>query len=100
MSRIDALVYLRPSGRHRARTLGHPAVVRALPPHVGTLAPLGGFILYVVLSAYGGGALNTPLGGGLTLGIVLGLLQLAGFLGSAVRAEQTGGVDWPAEPHR
>lgn len=42
-----------------------------------TLLAVGGFLLYVLLSGFAPGLMNTPLGGHLTLGLALGLGQFA-----------------------
>lgn len=116
MSSLDARLNRRPAGRHRAPrdpsaaaeipllmravrdlTAAGVGTVRGWVARAGVLAPLSGFLLYVVLSAWAGDAMSIPLGGGLNLGILLGLLQLAGFLGSAVRGELR---DRASEPPR
>ncbi|MBY8344665.1 DUF485 domain-containing protein [Streptomyces sp. KC 17012] len=42
-----------------------------------TSLAVGGFLLYVLLSGFAPGLMNTPLGGRLTLGLALGLGQFA-----------------------
>ncbi|MFD9794469.1 DUF485 domain-containing protein [Streptomyces sp. NPDC059070] len=54
-----------------------------------TFTALGYFVLFLVLSAYAPGALDRPVSGGLTAGLLLGLCQLPVTLGAIAVYEWT-----------
>lgn len=73
-----------------------PDVLYDLLVRAPGLAALGGFIPYVLLSAFVPALMNAPVAGGLDVGAVLGLLQLAGFLCYAAWAPHSAPLDAPA----
>ncbi|GAA1909621.1 DUF485 domain-containing protein [Streptantibioticus ferralitis] len=108
MTYLDELLSLRQNGRGRHRAVQHKpmptttTVVAALRTgyawlgRTPSMAALGGFLLYVLLSSYLGELMSLPVPGLFNVGVLLGLLQFVGFFALATRGPRT---DCRGDPH-
>ncbi|MEU1627602.1 DUF485 domain-containing protein [Streptomyces sp. NPDC020096] len=98
MTYLDVLLSLRSNGRGRHRAVQHKPMatvagaLRAGYAWLGkapSMAALGGFLLYVLLSSYLGELMSLPVPGMVNVGVLLGLSQFAGFFALATRGPRT-----------